>query len=219
MTSATTPTSPTPENRDITSLTQSIVGRRWFRCCPPARPCTRPPDGWFSTSSSSSFHSQLAIYRQPGNDAGQISWKWTADGEYSTSSAYQTQFVGVYSKMRLTPIWKARAEHKCRFFAWTLMHKKILTAINLFKRGWTDDTDLDCKLCGNEPKTPVHLCKDCPYTKEVWATLGRWFDLSALDSVSDSGSLHAYWWRCRRKFEKRQRREVDGIFIYWWWNI
>jgi hypothetical protein len=102
-----------------------------------------------------------------------ISWKWTADGEYSTSSAYQIQFIGVYSKMRLTSIWKARKEHKCRFFVWTLMHKKILTANNLFKRGWTDDTNLDCKLCGNELETLVHLCKDCPYTKEVWATLRR----------------------------------------------
>ena len=46
-----------------------------------------------------------------------ITWRWTADGEYTTRSAYQIQFIGVFSKIKLTPIWKAKAEHKCRFFA------------------------------------------------------------------------------------------------------
>lgn len=43
----------------------------------------------------------------------EITWKWTANGVYSTQSAYQIQFSGVYSRMNLTPIWKVRAEHKC----------------------------------------------------------------------------------------------------------
>ena len=46
-----------------------------------------------------------------------IIWRWTADGEYTTKSAYQVQFIGVFSKIKLTPIWKAKAEQKCRFFA------------------------------------------------------------------------------------------------------
>jgi hypothetical protein len=49
-----------------------------------------------------------------------ISWRWTADGEYTTKSAYQIQFVGVFSKLKLTPIWKAKAEQKCRFFCMDL---------------------------------------------------------------------------------------------------
>jgi len=48
-----------------------------------------------------------------------ITWRWTADGVYTTRSAYQVQFVGVFSRMKITPIWKAKAEQKCRFFAWT----------------------------------------------------------------------------------------------------
>ena len=127
------------------------------------------------------------------------------------------QFVGVFSSIKITPIWKAKAEQKCRFFAWTLMHKKVLTANNLCKRGRTDDTD--CKLCDNDQETPVHLCKDCPFTKEVWSILKQWFNLSVLDSVSTTGSIYSYWWKCRRKFDKTQRREVDGILIYFWWNI
>jgi hypothetical protein len=46
-----------------------------------------------------------------------ITWRWTADGEYTTQSAYQIQFSAAFSKIRLMPIWKARAQPKCRFFA------------------------------------------------------------------------------------------------------
>jgi hypothetical protein len=51
-----------------------------------------------------------------------------------TQSAYQVQFIGVFSKIKITPIRRAKAERKCRFFAWTLLHKKILTTNNLLKR-------------------------------------------------------------------------------------
>jgi hypothetical protein len=146
-----------------------------------------------------------------------VRWRWTADGEYTAKSAYQIQFVGTFSKIRITPIWKARVESKCRFFAWTLMHKKILMASNLLKRGWTDETD--CKFCGVALETPIHLCKDCPFTKQVWGIIKQWFNLAATDSVSDAGSLHGYWWKCRRRFGKNERRNIDGIFIYFWWNI
>ena len=146
-----------------------------------------------------------------------ITWRWTADGVYTTQSAYQIQCVGVYSRIKITPIWKAKAEHKCRFFAWTLMHKKILTANNLLKRGWTEDTE--CKLCDNDLETPAHLYKDCPFTKKVWGIIKQWFNLSVLDTVSEVGSIYSFWLRCRRKIDKNHRKEVDGILIYFWWNI
>jgi hypothetical protein len=34
----------------------------------------------------------------------------------------------------VTQIWKAKAEHKCRFFAWVVMHNKILTTDNMMKK-------------------------------------------------------------------------------------
>jgi len=95
-----------------------------------------------------------------------IRWRWTEDvGEYTIKSAYRIQFEGAFNKMRIMPIWKAKAEPKCRFFAWTLLHKKILTADNLSKRNWQHDPI--SKLCGIEHETPTHIWKDCPFTKEV----------------------------------------------------
>jgi hypothetical protein len=58
------------------------------------------------------------------NTADNIRWRWTANGEYTAKSAYAIKFQGTCTKLKLLPIWKAKAEPKCRFFAWTLVHKK-----------------------------------------------------------------------------------------------
>jgi len=82
-------------------------------------------------------HIQLVDNREDS-----IYWRWTSDGEYTTKSAYNIQLQGAFRKLRFMSIWKAKAEPKCRFFlAWTLLHKKILTANNLLKRHWSVDAN------------------------------------------------------------------------------
>jgi hypothetical protein len=44
-----------------------------------------------------------------------ISWQWTTDGQYSTSSAYKIQFTMNFCRIKISPIWKAKTEPKCRF--------------------------------------------------------------------------------------------------------
>jgi hypothetical protein len=145
-----------------------------------------------------------------------VVWRWTANGECTSKSAYNIQFEGSYIKLRIMPIWKARAESKCRIFAWTLLHKKILTANNLIKRNWPNDPI--CKLCGVEPENPTHLCKDCTFSKQVWGIIKTWFGLSTISTVGDNGSLHGYLRRCRSRIDKPHKRSFDGIMIYFWWN-
>jgi hypothetical protein len=85
------------------------------------------------------------------------------------------------------------------------------------KRNWANDPI--CKLCGVEPETPTHLCKDCPFSKHVWSYVKKWLNLSILDSMGMTGSLHGYWRKCRVKFDRRQRKRIYGILIYFCWNI
>ena len=94
----------------------------------------------------------------------EVRWRWTVDWKYSTKSAYPIQFTGTFSKTKITP-----------FCMDLIAQKRILAANNLLKCSWTDD--MDCRLCGNDPETPVHLCKDCPFTKEVWGIIKQWFQL------------------------------------------
>jgi hypothetical protein len=93
-------------------------------------------------------------------------WKWTSNGDYSTSSAYRIQFAGKSKRFNITPIWKAKSEPKFKIFAWILLRKKILTANNLVKRNWLHDSI--CKLCNIALETSTHLCKDCGFSGQVW---------------------------------------------------
>ena len=51
----------------------------------------------------------------------QITWKWTANGEYTSKSAYSAQFLGSYRNFHGQYIWKAESEGKHKFFAWLLV--------------------------------------------------------------------------------------------------
>ena len=101
-----------------------------------------------------------------------IVWRWTADGNYSTRSAYNIQFQGSHCKFHADLIWKASAENKCKIHAWLLMHDKILTADNLQKRGWPHHEH--CVLCNGPLETGLHLSLLCPFAKAVWSQVLSW---------------------------------------------
>jgi len=52
------------------------------------------------------------------DSADAITWRWTATGEYSVSSAYWAQFAGSIKTKLKQLIWKPWALQKCKFFAW-----------------------------------------------------------------------------------------------------
>jgi hypothetical protein len=43
-------------------------------------------------------------------------WRWTASGQYSSKSAYESMFVGESSILGVKELWKSRAPNRCRFF-------------------------------------------------------------------------------------------------------
>jgi hypothetical protein len=146
-----------------------------------------------------------------------ISWRWTVDGEYTAQSAYKIQFEGSRRKPVMMQIWKAKTEPKCKVFAWLLLHQKVLTANNLAKRGWPHDPI--CKLCRIENETPQHLCKDCPYTQEVWKVITSWLNLQDFSDMDEHLSINRWWQLVRRKVAQTHRTLFDGVVIFFWWNI
>jgi len=81
-----------------------------------------------------SLWEQISLLDRNPNSDDKIIWRWMSDGNYTTKSAYRIQFVGQARRQSIMPIWKAKAEPKCKFFAWILLHRKILTANNLEKK-------------------------------------------------------------------------------------
>jgi hypothetical protein len=104
------------------------------------------------------------------------------------------------------------------FFAWTMLHNRILTTDNLQKRGWPCSPI--CCLCNLSQETMPHLGKDCPFSVEVWNMILSWANLSFLSGgVSNLGSLYDWWKRLRNRCCKESKKIFDGLLISFWWNI
>lgn len=73
------------------------------------------------------------------NTSDTIAWRWTANGLYSSKSAYQIQFQGSYCSFNAEALWTASAEGKHKLFAWLLVQDRILTADRLLARNWNCD--------------------------------------------------------------------------------
>jgi hypothetical protein len=112
-----------------------------------------------------------AIHLQPGM-RDSIIWRWTANGSYSTRSAYRIQFKGSYGIFKSDLIWKAQTENKWKVFIWILVQEKILMVENLQKRGWPHQDH--CVLCNGPLETCLHLSLLCPFAKGVWNQILSW---------------------------------------------
>ena len=143
----------------------------------------------------------------------QIKWKWTADGQYTTQSAYRAQFIGSYNRHHTKLIWRARAENKCKLFAWILIQNKILTSDNLALRGWPHQNS--CVLCNGPMETGMHLCLTCPFAQAVWSQVSLWEGLNtfqqalptSFDSIND-------WWEAANKLVPKESRHPSMEWPY-----
>jgi hypothetical protein len=62
-------------------------------------------------------------------------WRWTADDEYSASSAYAMQFEGATRFGFHDTIWNSGAPLKCCIFAWLAVLGKCHSVDCLMKKG------------------------------------------------------------------------------------
>jgi hypothetical protein len=64
-----------------------------------------------------------------------IHWRFTTDENYSSKSAYDTQFAGSYPDFEWKQLWHAKVENKCKFYSWLLLQNKQWTTDRLSKYG------------------------------------------------------------------------------------
>jgi len=109
----------------------------------------------------------------------QITWRFTADGNYTVKSAYNVQFIGTFPDHDWETVWKSKVEPKCRFFCWLLLQRKILTSDKIIWRG--GQADPICKLCTTETESPKHMVAECSFSQMVWSLLAQNFHLPILN--------------------------------------
>jgi hypothetical protein len=64
----------------------------------------------------------------------EITWTFGNKNYYTTKSAYLLQFIGATNTDHKKIIWKGWAPARCKFFMWTLMLDRVLTADKLLLR-------------------------------------------------------------------------------------
>lgn len=62
------------------------------------------------------------------SESDTISWRWTADGKYTSKSAYEVQFVGSYSTFNSKHIWKGSAEGRQQILRLDLGAKQVVNS-------------------------------------------------------------------------------------------
>ena len=100
-----------------------------------------------------------------------ITWRFTANGEYSCRSAYQVQFLGSHPDYHWNKIWRLKVENKCKFFLWLFLQHKLLTADRIIKRG--GQANPLCQLCRTRNENASHLAANCSYSKSVWTHISQ----------------------------------------------
>ena len=110
-------------------------------------------------------------------------------------------------------------ENRCKFFAWILVQDKILTARNLQKRGWPHQQQ--CVMCNGPLETSLHLCLCCPFAKAVWDQILSWENFTQLQQQLQVNPTHikSWWEEVATKVPRSERRRLNGVVIYTFWNI
>lgn len=98
-------------------------------------------------------------------------WKHNPNGNFSVSSAYNSAISS-----QPTPdcfwkkVWNYNIPPKLKTFAWTLAQGRLLTNTQRCRRKLTNDPS--CHFCPGVPETMLHLLRECPKAKLVWASCG-----------------------------------------------
>ncbi|CAA0839952.1 Polynucleotidyl transferase- ribonuclease H-like superfamily protein [Striga hermonthica] len=108
----------------------------------------------------------------PRADAGEdrIIWGFSDNGSFSTKTAYQSLLHHERDQDRplWRVIWRAPAPQRARTLLWLVAKDRLLTNVERLRRHIL--VSEACDLCG-EPKSVLHVVRDCPTVKDLWKRL------------------------------------------------
>jgi hypothetical protein len=121
-----------------------------------------------------------------------VTWLHSPDGQYTASSAYRMQFLGLTTSPTAETTWKTKAPPRCRFFVWLMLQNRIWTAARLQIRGWPND--YFCPLCIRNLETVSHLFQECCFSREIWEKVGMWIMTEQLRPANWNQILDLHKW-------------------------
>jgi mannosylglycoprotein endo-beta-mannosidase len=139
-----------------------------------------------------------------------VSWKLTRSGVFSVKSLY-TYLMARQVLFPYKMIWRLKIPLKIKAFIWLIVKNRILTKMNLVKKGWKGN--VSCEFCeGKEDMN--HLFFECPMAKYNWSVASR---------ASDIGTKHENFYdmfqNWLQKFVGRDRTVVMLGTSALLWNL
>ncbi|KAJ1693012.1 hypothetical protein LUZ63_009710 [Rhynchospora breviuscula] len=116
-------------------------------------------------------------------------WRWSANGTYSSASAYSVLADPGTRTEYHNKLWILKAPPRVKIFLWLLLLNRLLTQQNLILRNWPANDG--CPSCtGHEFETAMHLFVDCNFARNIWDLAQQHFDLPLLQFPSN---LQSFW--------------------------
>jgi hypothetical protein len=132
------------------------------------------------------------------------------------ASAYECQILGTTTSLPTRYLWNT-AEPKCMFFAWLVLHDRVLTAHNLIKRNWP--CDLNCSLCLYIHETTYHLLTECNYVEALWNLIATRFNLKNYAHMVQQGRPKDWVAKIQRSGPRSDKKNRLGILFTFWWGL
>jgi hypothetical protein len=102
-------------------------------------------------------------------------WTPANDGQFSLKYAYtlltpQKESVNEFDHNYMLA-WKWPGPTRIQSFLWKLMHGRLLTNEERYKRNMT--TENNCPRCNNAPESIMHVLRDCEEVTKFWNSIVR----------------------------------------------
>ena len=101
-----------------------------------------------------------------------LMWKFSADGEFNTASAYRLTISNQpkFPSFSGCWVWGVDTLPKLRHFLWLCNHASIPTRQVIKYRGI--DCSILCPLCNAQEGSIIHTLRDCPFVRKFWLSIG-----------------------------------------------
>jgi hypothetical protein len=146
-----------------------------------------------------------------------ITWKLTANGQYSAASAYKMQFLGLIESSMFKMVWKAWAPPKVKNHAWIAIQNRLWTVDRLRKRRW-ENCGL-CPLCKQIEETNVHLFVHCRFTKRIWGLVKSWMGLEEVQPAQWINLSIEEWWTHLAETASPNHKGLSSLTLLIVWEI
>jgi hypothetical protein len=148
-------------------------------------------------------------------DPDRMVWRWTTDGQYSSSSCYDALFQGAIVAGFWKLNWKSWAPPRVKFFLWLACLDRCWTGERLARRGLPHIPN--CPLCDQSMETMRHLLTGCSFSRMVWFEVLSWIRSTSSPPMAEGD--FAEWWSLAVRTAPRQLRKGTSsvIMLTAWW--